>query len=109
MAIGPASAGGATTQPTFQPVSEKILPAEPDLHRPLRHAGKRRERQMLAAVEHDMLPHLVGEGDRVVADAGLGEQPQLVLAEHPRRRIVRIVEDDQPGPVGERLGQRLAR
>ncbi len=27
--ITAASAGGAHTQPTFQPVSEKILPAEP--------------------------------------------------------------------------------
>ena len=40
---------------------------------------------MSAAVEDDMLPDLVGERDRVVRDAGLGEQSQLLGVEHPAR------------------------
>ena len=40
-----AISGAATSQPTFQPVSEKILPAEPHLDRPLGHAGQRGERR----------------------------------------------------------------
>ena len=62
---------------------------------------------MGAAVEDDMLPDLVGDGDGVVRDAGLGEQRQLLGVEHPRGRIVRIVEEDEPGLRRERLGQRL--
>ncbi len=54
-----------------------------------------------------MLPDLVGQDDGIAANAGLGEKRQLVGPEHPRRRIVRIVEDDQPGPGREGLGQRL--
>jgi hypothetical protein len=54
--IGTDRDGGATIQPTFQPVSEKILPAEPDLHRPLRHARHSGQWQMLAAIEESHAP-----------------------------------------------------
>ena len=102
-------AAAPPTQPTFQPVSEKILPAEPILTVRSAMPGKAASGTWRAAVEHDMLPDLVGERDRVVRDAGLGEQRQLVRVEHARGRIVRVVEDDQAGAFGERRGERLAR
>ncbi len=60
-------------------------------------------------VERQMLPDLVGQGDRFRLHAGTGDQAQFLRVEHPRRGIVGIVEDDEPGPVGERLGQRRFR
>ena len=56
-----------------------------DLHRALAHAGQRDQRQVAAAVEHDVLPDLVADRDRVVADAELGEQGEVLVAEDRRR------------------------
>jgi hypothetical protein len=64
---------------------------------------------MRPAVEHDMLPDLVGQCDRPVPDAGLGKQPELVRPEHPGGGIVRVVEDGELRPGREGGVQRLAR
>ena len=51
-----ASSGAATIQPTFHPVSEKILPAEPTLIVRSAMPGKRRERREAPAVEQRHAP-----------------------------------------------------
>ena len=62
------SAGGALTQPIFQPVNENVLPADEIVTVRSRMPGKRRERDVLA-VEHEVLVDLVGDRDQVVLDA----------------------------------------
>ena len=102
-----ASGGGATAQPTFQPVSEKILPAEPILTvrsaMPGSEASGIWARPSNTTCSQTSSEIAIG----VVGDAGLGEQRQLLAIEHPRGRIVRIVEEDEAGLRRERRGQRL--
>ena len=84
--------GAAQTKPTFQPVSEKILPAEPILTVRSRMPGIAISGLMAAAVEHHVLPDLVADGDRVVRYAEVGEQREILAAEDRARRVERVVE-----------------
>ena len=70
--------GAAQTKPTFQPVSEKILPAEPILTVRSRMPGIAISGTWRTPVEHDVLPHLVANRDRVVLHAKAGEQLQIL-------------------------------
>ena len=58
--------GAAQTNPTFHPVSEKILPAEPILTVRSRMPRHRYQRDMAEPVENDVLPHFIAKRDRVV-------------------------------------------
>ena len=105
LAIGSASAGGATIQPTFQPVIEKILPAEPTFTTRSAMPGKAASEGRTRPVEEQMLPDLVRQDQRVGAARRRGEQSELLVAEHPAGRVMRIVEHDQAGARGEGLGK----
>jgi hypothetical protein len=78
-----------------------------DLYGPLAHAGKRDHRGVAAPVEDDVLPDLVAERDRVVADAELGEQAQVLVGEDRGGRVERVVEESDLGPWGKGARQRL--
>ena len=54
-------AGAAQTKPTFQPVSEKILPAEPIFTVRSRMPSIAISGNVAAPVEHDMLPDFVAQ------------------------------------------------
>ena len=64
-------------KPTFQPVRANILPAEPIFTQRSRMPGCAIS-GCGRAVEHDMLPDLVADRDRVVAHAELGQQRQVL-------------------------------
>ena len=49
------------------------------------------------AVEGDMFPDLITDGDQVMLDADLGERCEIVLAVDLACGIERVVEQDQPG------------
>ena len=65
------SSGGPDAQPTFQPVSECVLPSDEHGHGPLGHAGSVASGTCVAVVDQ-VLVHLVGHGDQVV----LGGRPR---------------------------------
>ena len=79
-ATTPASSGAAIIQPTFHPVSEKILPAEPILIVRSAIPGSEASEVKLLAVEHDMLPHFVADHDQVVLARDRGDGLQLVAS-----------------------------
>ena len=62
---------------------------------------------MSRAVEHDVLPHFVANRDRVVARAEIGNQRELVGADHRAGRVERRIEDDQPRPRARHSRERL--
>ena len=93
------SSRGPVAQPIFQPVKENVLPAEEIVTVRSRHPGQRRERDVLAAVEHEVLVDLVGDGEQVALAAVRGDQLQLGAVEDLAGRVVRRVEQDQPGAV----------
>ena len=66
------SGAGPQAQPIFQPVNEKVLPGRRDGDGALGHAGQRRQRDVLVAVEDEVLVDLVGDREHVVLDAQLG-------------------------------------
>ena len=81
------------------------LAGRADLDRALAHALHRHQRQMADAVEHDVLPDLVADGDRVVVDAGAGEHLERLAAVDDGGRIERIVEQNDARAVGEGGGE----
>ena len=101
------SAGAAQTKPTFQPVRLKILPAEPIFTVRSRMPGSAISGRVAAPVEDDVLPDLVAERDRVVADAELGEQREVLVGEDRGGRVERVVEERDLGPRREGARQRL--
>ena len=92
------------TQPTFQPVKEKVLPWGGDGERALGHTGPGGEGHV-AAFEHKVLVHLVGDSQEIVVDADPGDGVQLRLAEHAAGGVVGGVEHHHAGRRGDRLGQ----
>ena len=107
LAIGSASAGGATIQPTFQPVIEKILPAEPILTIRSAMPGKAAIDVEGAAVEEEMLPDLVGQ-DRSHPSA-IAAAASKASSSAPNTRAVGLcglLNRTSRVRVGERLGQR---
>jgi len=62
---GTRQVGGAITQPTRHPVTEKRLAHAVDQHGVLAHAGKRHHGYVPLAVVHDVLVDFVGDGERV--------------------------------------------
>ncbi|MPM39577.1 hypothetical protein SDC9_86211 [bioreactor metagenome] len=84
-----------------------------DLEGPLRHPGQRRQRDVRPAAEEQVLVHLVGDHHQVVLHCDPGDRVELVGAEDVTGRIVRRVDQQQPGPVRDRrpqvgLGQPVA-
>ncbi len=59
----------------------------------------------VGGVQDQVLVDLVGHGDHVVLAAQLGEQLQLGARQHGAGRVVRGVEQQQPGPRAERRAQ----
>lgn len=99
------SSGLAVIQPIFQPVSENVLPAAADGDRALPHAGEGREGDVLA-LEDEVLVDLVGHDQEVAFARERGDGRQLVPGEHGAGRVVRGVEQDQPG-AGRHGGAQL--
>ena len=69
------SSAGAVSQPIFHPVVLKVLPAEEIVTVRSRCAGKGRERHVPAAVEGQVLVHLVGDDHGVVPIGQLERSP----------------------------------
>ena len=99
--------GAAQTKPTFQPVSEKILPAEPILTQRSRMPGKRDQRQVPAAVEDHVLPHLVADRDGAGLFAEARQQFEVLAAVDGAGRIERVVEQHHLGLRREGARQHL--
>ena len=66
------SSAGPIAHPTFQPVSEKVLPSE-DSVRVRSHIPVTPGQPQVGTVEHHFLVDLVGDGDGVVLDAQPGD------------------------------------
>ena len=98
------SGAGAVSQPIFHPVVEKVLP--PDEIDTVRSQapGQGRDRAMRHP-EGEVLVDLVGDDDRVVAGRELDHEFEDLVVEHRARRVVRRVDDDEPGAVGDRGAQ----
>ena len=71
------------------------------------HAGQRRHGDVTALV-HEVLVDLVGDDEQVVVDGDVGDGSELLGVEHLARRVVRGVEEDEPGAVRDR-GPQLGR
>jgi hypothetical protein len=72
------------TKPIFQPVSEKILPAEPTLMVRSRMPGIVISGICLVAVEGDVFPDLVADRDRIEFLAELRQQFEILARLKPR-------------------------
>ena len=70
-------------------------------HRALGHPGQRGQGHVRAVVDQ-VLVHLVGHRDQVVAAADRGQQLQLVALEHPPGGVVRRVQHQHARAVGQR-------
>ena len=70
------------------------------------HAGQRGQRDVLAAVEREVLVDLVGDGDHVALAAVLRDELELLAGEDLAGRVVRRVEQDQARARRERGGER---
>ena len=79
------SVGAAQTKPTFQPVSEKILPAEPILTQRSRMPGIAISGICRRAVEDDVLPHLVADRDGIEFLAEARQQLEILARITPWR------------------------
>ena len=90
------SSAGPVTQPTFQPVTENVLPADEIVTVRSRHAGQGGQRHVLA-VEDQVLVDLVGDRDQVVLDAHGGDRLELGPGEDLAGRVVRGVEQHARG------------
>ena len=85
-------------RPADPPAGHRVRLGQPaDRHRPVRHPGQRRDRDVPGAVVGDELVDLVGEGDQVVLGAERRDPRQFPLAEHLAARVLRAVHDDRPG------------
>ncbi len=56
---------------------------------------------MLAPVEDDVLVHLVAQKKQIPAVDHGAQRVDVVFAPHRSRGVVRCVDDDQPGPIGQ--------
>ncbi len=82
------------------------LTGRADLDRALPHPRQAHQRNVTAAVEHHVLPDLVADGDRVEAAAEIRQQGEILPRKHRRARVERVVEEDDPRPLGEGFGER---
>ena len=110
LAITSISARGPVTQPTFQPVSEKIFPAEPIRTTRSRMPGKRGQRNMRPAVIGEMLIDFVADRHRVRCSHSTRASAAISSrVEHPADGIERRVDQHRAGLGRDRRGQRLFR
>ena len=72
-----------------------------DRHRPVEHARQGGDRDVGVAVEGQVLVDLVGDHDEVVATGDVRDGGELALVEHASGRVVRAVQQDHPGAVGD--------
>ena len=63
-------------------------------HRAFPHAGEAVHINVLAAIVNDMLIHLVHDGVNIVADAKLGNDPELFLGEDLAAGVRGVADDD---------------
>ena len=91
------SAGGPVTQPTFQPVSENIFPAEPMRTQRSRMPGRLISGGTCLVVEDQMLVDLVADDDGVRFLNDSRKRRQFVAVEHAADGIERRVDDDGAG------------
>src|SRR5438034_9733874 len=88
---------------TLFPYTTLFRSQRTDRDRALTHPGKGRDGHVLAILVRDVLVDLVGDRDRVVLSAELGDHGQLFGGEDLAGGVVRRVHDDRPGPRTERL------
>ena len=81
------------------------LAARRDRQRPLGHARQGGERDVARAREDEVLVDLVGDDDQVALDRHVGDEVELLAVEHLAGRVVRRVEQDQPGGRRDRRAQ----
>ena len=99
---------GRAGRPADLPPGERVrLAGARQGQRPLRHPGQGRDRHVLGAVEGQVLVDLVGDHDEVVLDRHVGHRLQLLPAEHRPGRVVRAVEQHEPGARRHRGPQRV--
>ena len=98
-------AAGPVAQPIFQPVAEKVLPADEIRIVRSAHARERGQRAVHGTVEDEVLVDLVGHHEDVVLDREPGDRGEVVVAEHDPGRVVRRVDQHQLGPRSERRGE----
>ncbi len=72
------SSAGPCTQPTFQPVTENVLPAEEMVSVRSARPGSDRHRHVRTPVEHHVLVHLVGDDDGVVLGGQRADERELL-------------------------------
>ena len=97
------SAAGAATQPIFQPVTLKDLPALPTMTVRSRMPGQSRDRDVPAAIEDKVLVDLVCDDDEVVPRW----RARAITESSSRCKylaggVMRRVEQDRPGPARDR-------
>ena len=91
------SSAVAVTQPIFQPVNENVLPAE--LIDTVRSRMPGSEPiGTCSPVVHHVLVDLVRDHEQVALAGQLGDRGELIAGEHRPGRVVRRVQQDQPGP-----------
>ena len=98
------SGAGAVSQPIFHPVVEKVLPPD-EIETVRSQAPGRAAIGRCGTPKREVLVHLVGDDDRVVASRELDDELEDLVVEHHAGRVVRRVHDDEPGAVGDRGAQ----
>ncbi len=97
---------GGPAGPADLPAGEgERLAVAGDRDRPLGHAGQGGQGDVGAPVVDEVLVDLVGDGEEIPLDADPGDGLELLAAEDPAGRVVRGVEQDQPGLRGDGGGQ----
>ena len=96
---------GPVAQPTFQPVKREGLPGAGMVSVRSRMPGRVASGRCSAASERQVLVDLVGDDHQVVLDRELGDGRELGVGEHRAGRVVRAVEQQQPGAAGDRRAQ----
>ena len=68
----------------------------------LRHARNGPDRQVAPAVERQPLVDLIGDHQKVMLHGHRRQRCQFVAGQHQPGRVMRGVDDDRPGPRGDR-------
>jgi len=96
---------GRRLDPADLPAGEgERLACRADRYGPLAHAGELGDRHVLA-VEDQVLVDLVGDHEQVALDGQVRDRGDLAGGEDRTGRVVRGVEQDEPGAHRHRLGQ----
>jgi len=97
---------GRTGSPADLPAGEgERLASAADCDGPLGHARNRGDRHVGMPVVPQVLVGLVGQHDEVALDGDVGDSLEFVGCEDNARRVMRRIEQDQPGAVGDRVAE----